>query len=164
MWLLALAVLLEVGIAGGLAYLIWQGRWIMAAIDDVNALLSAMNDATNAVAARLAALVAELAAIPPGTGLTADDVTAVKAKLQAEITTLTGLAADPNNPVPTPVVPPGNITPVLPVAAIDPATGLAKRDSAGNPLDATGKIIPVDAAGFPVDATGARIPGGTAIV
>jgi hypothetical protein len=103
LWLLLVAVVvLEVGIAAGLAYLIWQGSWIMAAIDDVNALLDAMNTATNAVAARLQTLVTELAGLQPGTGLSAADVASVSAKLQAEISTLQGLAADPSNPVPTP--------------------------------------------------------------
>lgn len=67
-----------------------KGEQNMAVSTDVAAIISAMNDATNAIASRIAALVAAA-----GT-LSADD----KAAFATEVANLQALGADPNNPVP----------------------------------------------------------------
>lgn len=77
----------------------------MAVPTDITDLIGQMNDATNAVGARIAALVAQIA-----TGMSQADVDTIKAAFQTEVSNLQVLAADPNNPVP----------PVLTVRAKNP--------------------------------------------
>jgi len=78
------------------------GDALMALKDELEALRVALNDATNQVAARIAALKTQvLDLLNSPTTITSADATAVEAGFQAEITRLTGLAADPANPVPS---------------------------------------------------------------
>lgn len=75
-------------------------RRIMALSQQMTDLLAAIDIATNGIAARLASL----AAARP-------DDPALVAALQAEVTKLQSLAADPANPVPEPQTP-GVVVPV----------------------------------------------------
>lgn len=75
-------------------------RTLMALSPQILTLLSQMNDATNGVAARIAAALAASSVDDPD----------LVAALQAEVTKLQGLAADPANPVPAPI-PPASPTP-----------------------------------------------------
>lgn len=68
---------------------------------DMEGLVSAMNDATNAIAAKIQALIDKLAGAADG-GLTADETAQVKAQLGTLKDQLTALGADPSNPVPEP--------------------------------------------------------------
>lgn len=63
---------------------------------DFDALLAAVNDATNKIAARIQALIDKQNA----GGLTAEEEEAVKAGLEAEVAKLQALGADSTNPVP----------------------------------------------------------------
>lgn len=74
--------------------LIRKADQLMALSQQMTDLLAAIDTATNGVAARLASL----AAARP-------DDPALVAALQAEVTKLQGLAADPANPVPAPIPP-----------------------------------------------------------
>lgn len=65
--------------------------------DDLKALTAKMNDATNALADELTTLKALVK-----NGMTDAEVAEVEAGLQAVADKLTGLASDPNNPVPVP--------------------------------------------------------------
>ncbi len=65
----------------------------MAVNPQLQAFLDQMNQATTAIGARIAAILAN------AQGLNADD----QAALQAEVQNLNALAADPNNPTPAPV-------------------------------------------------------------
>lgn len=69
---------------------------IMATQLEFDAALGALDAATNDIAADIAALKAQIA----GGGLTAEQEADVLAKLDAAAAKLTGLAADPANPVP----------------------------------------------------------------
>ncbi len=73
-----------------------QRKLTMALKDDVQKLIAAMNDATNAIAARIDALKAQIAG-----GVTPEDATAITDALTAEVAKLQALGADPANPVPT---------------------------------------------------------------
>ncbi len=83
------------------------GRRIMAKIDDVNELLTKIDDETNQVAAEIQQLKDQIA---NSGGISAADADAVVAKLGALQTRLQGLAADPNNPVPAPPADSGGTT------------------------------------------------------
>lgn len=74
---------------------------IMALADDLKAGIKALDDETNAVAARIDALVARLSA----SSLTDAEKADVLAALTAESDRLKTLGTDPNNPVPTPPTP-----------------------------------------------------------
>ncbi len=76
----------------------------MTKIDDVNALLTKIDDETNAVAAEVQQLKDQ---IQNSGGISAADADAVVAKLGAISDRLTGIAADPSNPVPAPPAEPG---------------------------------------------------------
>jgi hypothetical protein len=67
----------------------------MAATQDVLNLITAIDVATTAIAARIQALIDQLSA-----GMSPADVATVEAGLQAEVTRLQALGTDPNNPVP----------------------------------------------------------------
>lgn len=69
---------------------------IMKTLEEFNALISALNDATNDVAAKLEALRAQLATA----GLDATAEAAIFATLDAQVTKLKALGADPEVPVP----------------------------------------------------------------
>lgn len=69
----------------------------MTKIDDVNALLTKIDDETNAVAAEVTALKDQIA---NSGGISAADADTVVAKLGAISDRLTGIGADPANPVP----------------------------------------------------------------
>ena len=74
----------------------------MTKIDDVNVLLTKIDTETNEVAAEVAALRDQ---ITNNGGISAADADAVVAKLGAISDRLTGIGADPENPVPAaPVV------------------------------------------------------------
>lgn len=76
--------------------LITKGFQLMGmSLDD---LVTAIDNETNAVAAEVAALRAQLAAAPTVTQATLDKLASISGRLQ-------GIAADPNNPVPTPAAP-----------------------------------------------------------
>lgn len=64
----------------------------MSQLDD---LIAAIDNETNAVAAEVAALRAQLAAAPTVTQATLDKLSSISTRLQ-------GIAADPANPVPAP--------------------------------------------------------------
>lgn len=68
----------------------------MARIDDIKTLLTAIDAATNAIAARIQKLSDQLA-----NGLSPEDAQAVADSLNAEVTRLQALGSDPNNPVPS---------------------------------------------------------------
>ncbi len=70
-------------------------KGLKAMHDEINAKLDLLDKATNDIAARIAAISAQI-----GGGLTKDEAVAVAARLDAEVAKLQGLAADPNNPVP----------------------------------------------------------------
>ncbi len=89
--------------------LLTQGRHVMTKIDDVNALLTKIDDETNAVAAEVTALKDQIA---NSGGISAADADSVVAKLGAISDRLTGIAADPSNPVPA--APPSSGTPSTP--------------------------------------------------
>lgn len=61
-------------------------------------LVIAIDNETNAVAAEVSALRAQLAAAPTVTQATLDKLSSISTRLQ-------GIAADPNNPVPAPTPP-----------------------------------------------------------
>lgn len=82
-------------IEGALTTLTNQGVRLMATTEDVKAAVAAIDAATNAIAARLDALTAQI-----GTGMSQADVDAVASGLQAEVARLQGLGADPENPTP----------------------------------------------------------------
>lgn len=87
---------------GDLATLIQQlqrGLSTMATKQDFDALVVAVNTATNNIATRIAALEAKIAA----GGLTGDEEQAVLQELGNVRATLEALGADPTNPVPPPV-------------------------------------------------------------
>ncbi len=67
----------------------------MAIDQKLSDVLAALDKATNDIGARIDALTAKI-----GTGMSQADVDAVVSSLQAEVTRLNGLAADPANPVP----------------------------------------------------------------
>lgn len=67
----------------------------MSVAQDLKDLTKKIDDATNAVAARLDALAQQIT-----NSMSDADVTAVKAGLQAEVDKLTALGSDPNNPIP----------------------------------------------------------------
>lgn len=67
----------------------------MAQFADIKALLPALNDATNAVAAKIQTLIDKLASEPSPAG-----VDEVAAQLTALKDTLTAMGADPTNPLP----------------------------------------------------------------
>lgn len=69
----------------------------MTKIDDVNTLLTKIDDETNAVAAEVTALKDQIA---NSGGLSAADADGVVARLGAISDRLTGIGADPSNPVP----------------------------------------------------------------
>lgn len=76
----------------------------MALKDELQALITALNTATNSVADEIAKLkqqIADLLANPDS--ITPEDKAAIEAGLQAQVDRLTALGADPANPVP-PVV------------------------------------------------------------
>jgi chromosome segregation ATPase len=70
----------------------------MSQLDD---LITAIDNETNAVAAEVAALRAQLAAAPTVTQSTLDKLTSISTRLQ-------GIAADPANPVPAPTPAPSS--------------------------------------------------------
>jgi len=67
----------------------------MAAFEDITALLTAIDNETNFIAARLQALIDQI-----GAGLTPAQAETIQIALQGEVAKLTALAADPTNPVP----------------------------------------------------------------
>lgn len=67
-----------------------------AAVDEI---LARINTATNDIAAKIAALTAQLTK----PGLNEEEVNALKSQLETLQAQLEGLAADPENPVPDPV-------------------------------------------------------------
>jgi ABC-type transporter Mla subunit MlaD len=73
----------------------------MSQLDD---LITAIDNETNAVAAEVAALRAQLAAAPTVTQATLDKLSSISTRLQ-------GIAADPANPVPAPAPAPSTPTP-----------------------------------------------------
>lgn len=72
-----------------------QGEFRMALSQDFLDLSRKIDDATTAVAARIAALSGQIK-----NSMTDAEVAAVKTSLQAEADRLTVLGSDPNNPVP----------------------------------------------------------------
>ena len=75
----------------------------MALKDELSALVTALNNATNSVAAEIAKLkqqIADLLANP--NSITDADKQAIEQGFQAQIDRLTALGQDPGNPVPTP--------------------------------------------------------------
>lgn len=82
-------------------------------------------------------------------GMTADEVAAFQTRLEAHGKQLTQIAADPNNPVPTPALPPPVTPPVTPPADTLPADGSAP------PVDTTQPPVqtPPDGSAPPTDTT-----------
>ena len=77
------------------------GDVLVALKDELQALIAALNTATNSVADEIAKLkqqIADLLANPDA--ITAEDKAAIEAGLQAQVDRLTALGADPANPVP----------------------------------------------------------------
>ena len=77
------------------------GDVLVALKDELQALIAALNTATNSVADEIAKLkqqIAELLANPDA--ITAEDKAAIEAGLQSQVDRLTALGADPANPVP----------------------------------------------------------------
>lgn len=74
-----------------------QGEQLMAAADDMKAVLTRIDTATNTVAAELKDLTDKVA-----TSMSPADVADVQSRLAAAATKLEGVAADPNDPVPAP--------------------------------------------------------------
>ena len=77
------------------------GDVLVALKDELQALITALNTATNSVADEIAKLkqqIADLLANPDS--ITPEDKAAIEAGLQAQVDRLTALGADPANPVP----------------------------------------------------------------
>jgi len=68
---------------------------IMAAFEDITALLTAIDTETNLIAARIQSLIDQI-----GAGLTPAQAETIQIALQGEVAKLTALAADPTNPIP----------------------------------------------------------------
>lgn len=66
------------------------------------ALAKRLDDATNAIAARLTKMQGTLDAAAKAGGLTADQAAALSTALEGDISRLEGYGKDPANPVPTP--------------------------------------------------------------
>jgi len=77
-----------------------QGVSLMTVASNIQDLIAAMNTATNAIAARIAALIAQISG-----GLSASEAESVNAELTTLKTQLEGLGANPDNPVPEPPPP-----------------------------------------------------------
>lgn len=73
------------------------GVQLMAISQQMKDVLDAIDNETTTIAAELQALRDQIAA-----GMTADEAASVQARLTAISDRLTGVAADPNNPVPAP--------------------------------------------------------------
>ncbi len=71
---------------------------LMSQFTEVQELVTAMNTATNAIAARIDKLIARIGDV----GMTAEEATTVKTELSELSGHLQALGADPENPVPTP--------------------------------------------------------------
>lgn len=70
----------------------------MPTIQEFNAVMKAIDDETNRIAAKVTDLLQQVAS----GGLTATEEAALLETAQAELAKLQGIAADPTNPVPTP--------------------------------------------------------------
>lgn len=88
------------GIIGVLAYLREIKGTVMATQQEFQAGFAKIDTATNALAARIEALVASLKS-----GLTPAEEAAALAQLEALVPVLEGMANDPGTPVPVPVPP-----------------------------------------------------------
>lgn len=89
---------------------------VMAKVKDVETLLDQVNTVTNTIAAKVTAEQAEIAAlkaqIATGTPVSQEQLDAIAARLGTVATSLEAIAADPADPIPSPL--PGDENPPVP--------------------------------------------------